>query len=241
MLPKSTYIRAVIFDLANTIVENKKGYNPRYEAQVLLGLPTKQHLRNLIFTLAADKPGMDSDEFAQALVKRTKGTIDERLVEEIKRIFLHNNECLQLRLDALHVLHELRSHDIKLGLLSNCTPFARLLVRDLELGKHFDTIVLSSDVGYMKPDPRIFMLTMKQINVSADETCVVGDKVKTDILGGTLAGCKTILFEIHNREVVMDPSLPVYAVIKSLSDILTLPLFKDYSTEPTVKSKEKLP
>lgn len=226
MTGKLPYIRAVIFDLANTIVENKKGFNPRYEAQVLLGLPTKQHLRNLIFTLAADKPGMDSDEFAEALVKRTKGKTDAYLVEEIKQIFLHNNECLQLRPDALYVLHELRSYGLKLALLSNCTPFAKLLVRDLELSKHFDTIVLSSNVGYMKPDPRIFMLTMKQMNVSANETCVVGDKVKTDILGGTLAGCKTILLEIHSREIVIDSSLPVYAVIKSLSDILTLPIFK---------------
>jgi putative hydrolase of the HAD superfamily len=227
-------IRAVIFDLANTIVENKKGFNPRYEAQVLLGLPSKQHLRNLIFTLSADKPGMDSDEFAEVLVKRTKGKPDEQLIEEIKQIFLYNNKCLQLRPDTLHVLHELRSHGIKLARLSNCTPFARLLVRDLELDKHFDSVVLSSDVGYMKPDPRIFMLTMKQLRVFPDETCVVGDKVKTDILGGTLSGCKTILLETRSREFVINSNLPVYAIIKSLSDILALPLFNGLFHEKTI-------
>lgn len=231
-------IRVVIFDLANTIIENREGFNPRNETQALLGLPSQQHVRNLLYTLSADQPGMTSDEFSLALVKRTKGKVDAQLVDAVKQIFLYNNQCLQLRPDALFVLSVLRSYGIKLGLLSNCTPFARLFVDDLKLNEYFDTIVLSSDVGYIKPDPRIFMLTMNRLCARPEETCVIGDKVKTDILGGTLVGCKTILLEIHSRKVVVNPKLPVYAIIRSLSDILTLPMFNDLNLNQT-KHKER--
>lgn len=221
-----TEVRAMIFDLANTIVEYKEGFNPRNEIQTLLGLPSQQHVRNLIYTLSADQPGMTSDEFSTAIVKRTKGEVDPALVEEIKNIFYYNNQCLKLRTDALYVLNTLRQKGVKLGLLSNCTPFARTLVEDLNLGNYFDTIILSSDVGYMKPDPRIFILTMRELCSTSEETIVIGDKVKTDILGGTLVGCTTVLMEVRSEEARLSPKLPIYAVIKSLSDILHLPFFK---------------
>ncbi|HIE24451.1 MAG TPA: HAD-IIA family hydrolase [Anaerolineales bacterium] len=42
-----------------------------------------------------------------------------------------------------------------------------------------------------KPEPYLFQLAMQRMNVSPEETLVVGDRLETDILGGQNAGCKT--------------------------------------------------
>lgn len=219
-------VSAVIFDLANTIVETLSAYRPRTKTQGLLGLPNEQYVRNLIYTVSADQPGMTPYEFCSALVRRVKGHPDDALIRGVYEIFDHNNSCFRLRPDALQVLQELRHRGNKLALLSNCTPFARPLVEKLSLPDYFDAIVLSSEVGYMKPDPRVFHLTLSEINADAAATCVVGDQIRTDVLGGALTGCRTILFSTASSGIVVNKRLPVDAVVGSLTDVLDLPFIR---------------
>ncbi len=42
-----------------------------------------------------------------------------------------------------------------------------------------------------KPAPYLFQLAMQKMEVSPEETLVVGDRLETDILGGQNVGCKT--------------------------------------------------
>ena len=44
-----------------------------------------------------------------------------------------------------------------------------------------------------KPSPYLFKLAMQKMNVKAEETLMVGDRLETDILGGQNAGCQTAL------------------------------------------------
>jgi 4-nitrophenyl phosphatase len=44
-----------------------------------------------------------------------------------------------------------------------------------------------------KPNAYLFELAMQRLNSSPQETLVIGDRLETDILGGSRAGCKTVL------------------------------------------------
>ena len=50
---------------------------------------------------------------------------------------------------------------------------SNLRAQDLE--KYFDEVVISGEVGYVKPDPRIFELTLQRMNIAASEAIFVDD------------------------------------------------------------------
>lgn len=67
-----------------------------------------------------------------------------------------------------------------------------------------------------KPNPTLFEFAMQRLQVSPEETLVIGDRLDTDILGGVNAGCKTALVltgistfeDATNFEVKPDLILP---------------------------------
>lgn len=217
-------VDAIIFDAANTVLENPSGFSPRKEAARLLQLPSAEYVRNLVYTLSADQPGMSERQFAETLVTRATGQPDPRLVKRIHEIWEQYNAAQRLRPDSIGVLRELRKRRKRLALVPNCTPFFKSFCRTNGFDELFDTIVLSCDAGLLKPDPRIFHMACQQVGVEPRNACVVGDKVKTDILGGVLAGCHTVLLETRYSQPVSHPKLPVHAVISRLSDLLHLPI-----------------
>lgn len=56
-------------------------------------------------------------------------------------------------------------------------------------------------IGARKPVQRFFREALRRVRVSPGQACVVGDQMFTDILGGNLIGCHTVLVDrIGSRE-----------------------------------------
>jgi len=94
------------------------------------------------------------------------------------------------------MLARLRDQGLQLGIVSN--TFIPGAVLDRHLAMHglrdfFPVRVYSSEVGYRKPNSRIFQLALRQMGVEAEQAIFVGDLVKTDIVGASRAGMRTIL------------------------------------------------
>ena len=67
----------------------------------------------------------------------------------------------------------------KIGLLSNdVSEWSAYLRRKHKLAALFDTVVVSGDAGYRKPDRRIYELTIDKLDCSADECVFIDDRVK---------------------------------------------------------------
>ena len=93
-------------------------------------------------------------------------------------------------------LAALRAAGIQLGIVSN--TFVPSVVLDRHLALHgllddFPLRIYSSEVGYRKPDRRIFDLALNALGVMATDTMFVGDLLKTDIIGARRAGLQTVL------------------------------------------------
>lgn len=56
----------------------------------------------------------------------------------------------------------------------------------------FDVVVISGEVGYSKPDPRIFEIALKRLGLEKEEVIFVGDQFDKDILGAYNAGITPI-------------------------------------------------
>lgn len=60
------------------------------------------------------------------------------------------------------------------------------------LEKIFDPIVISGEVGWIKPSPIIFQVALSKLGMSADQVVFVGDDPETDIKGAKNVGMKTV-------------------------------------------------
>ena len=81
----------------------------------------------------------------------------------------------------------------KLGVISNglaVKQWEKLI--NLSLHHFFDVVVTSEEVGYEKPDRRIFEAAVEKLGVAGEECVMVGDRLDTDIRGGNLAGMRTV-------------------------------------------------
>lgn len=100
---------------------------------------------------------------------------------------------LELRSCAKNILKKL-SRNYKLGLVSNFTyaPVIHAGLRKLNINQFFNAILVSHEVGWRKPHPKIFNEALKRLRVSAHETVYVGDSPLEDIKGAEATDMKTI-------------------------------------------------
>jgi len=101
------------------------------------------------------------------------------------------------------ILTELKNRGYKLGIITNTVTsreeHVRMALRRIDVEKYFDVIVTSVDVGFNKPDERIFSTALKALKVKPEEAVMVGNRISVDILGGNRMGMKTILYKWNER------------------------------------------
>jgi len=123
--------------------------------------------------------------------------------------------------DAIAVIQQLHQSGIKLGLVSN-TFFPGFTIDDVlrheGLLDYFPVRVYSSEVRYMKPNPKIVINALEQIGVPAHKTIYVGDRIRKDVKGASRVGMKTILMIGRGRPKPTGRVQPDY-VIRRLTEI----------------------
>jgi putative hydrolase of the HAD superfamily len=94
-----------------------------------------------------------------------------------------------------------RQNKYKIGLLSNIgRGFLDDFLPETERSILFDAVVLSRDIGMVKPDPRIFEFMADKLNVSPFE-CIVIDDMPSNIDGAEHADMQGILYKsIHQAQ-----------------------------------------
>jgi putative hydrolase of the HAD superfamily len=90
------------------------------------------------------------------------------------------------------VLAALRARDIRTGIVSNFDQRLHGLLGAFGLTPLLDTVVLPADAGAAKPDPRIFTVALRRLEVDPPDAVYVGDDAEDDIAGAAGAGLQAI-------------------------------------------------
>lgn len=93
-------------------------------------------------------------------------------------------------------LDRLRRAGVKMGIVSNTFVPGKTLdrhLREVGLLDFFPVRIYSSEVGYRKPNRKIFELALRQLDVRPDQSLFVGDLLKTDMIGARRMGMTTVL------------------------------------------------
>jgi HAD superfamily hydrolase (TIGR01509 family) len=102
---------------------------------------------------------------------------------------------------AVSLLKHLRDNGCSLGLVSNFADGdeGRDLLAHLKLTSYFDVVVFSGDVGWRKPDRRIFETTLSALHVEAREVLHIGDELRADIWGAGQCGMTTVWLNTNGQ------------------------------------------
>ena len=85
----------------------------------------------------------------------------------------------------------LRSHGVLTALVSNCADTTRSLLTELEIIPLVDAVVLSCEVGSMKPYPEIYVTALEELGVAAVDAVFIDDQ-PTFCVGAEAVGVRPI-------------------------------------------------
>lgn len=107
----------------------------------------------------------------------------ERIYEEFT-----SRECWRVAPGAKAVLERARHRGFRLAVVSNWDERLRPLLGSLEMAGWFDHIVVSREVGFTKPDSRIFHHACSLLQVPPEAAIHIGDSEREDVEGALAAG-----------------------------------------------------
>ena len=234
-------VRAVLFDFGHTLVDfyrTEEALHAAYEqirgrieAVAYMEVP---EMLDLVERVAG---GVDRlveqsyeerrlEELNQAqLLRDSLSTIGFDLPDDVIEHIVHLDHSAyssSLTVDPAvpRTLEELRSTGYAMGLVSNLTLRPDLVRQDLErlgLASFLQGTVFSSEVGFRKPDPRIFREALQRIGADAAETVFVGDRLLDDINGARAVGMRGVQTRQFRQEE--NPEIAPDAVIDHLTDL----------------------
>ncbi len=117
---------------------------------------------------------------------------------------------------VLEILADLKSKGFKLAVgSSGPSENVDLLLTSLKIKYYFDVIITAAEVKKGKPEPDVFLIVAKTLNINP-KNCIVIEDAPVGIEAAKRAEMKTIaLTTTHNKEELLDADL----IINNLTEI----------------------
>ncbi len=131
--------------------------------------------------------------------------------------------------DARETVEQLRARGLHVGLISNATDdgFIQRLTQRAGLHELMNPVLSSAAMPWRKPDARIFNYVLDEWRLDATAVVMVGDWPSTDILGAHRAGLRAVLIEERwpepphlDQEIADMELLEADAVVRELGELI---------------------
>lgn len=228
-------IRAVFFDLGNTIVDYHTGGIDDHEKDMLGLLRMRDHLARGGVRISFDDlvrvfyvPWMD------AMTRRAQSATEFDIRDFLRDLNLPAHIDFESLIREFHepaarfavengdirdCLRTLRDRNIRLGVISN-SPVPGVCHLDtlsrLDLARFFDGFIFSYDAGFRKPSREIFTLALESFGVPASDCVMVGDKYLLDIETPSAMGIRSFLYDSASRPVAQCPTITCFSELPLL-------------------------
>jgi len=183
-------IKAFIFDFGGVLARTED-YTPRHAWDERLGLPTG----------SVERAVHHSDIWIQAQLGRISPRVYWNGVAEL--LYMRKDDIDELRRDffsgdrlnhkLVALIRDLRDKRYPVALLSNESLQLESRLREYGIHDLFDHILISAQIGMMKPDPTVYRVALHTAGAAPHETVFIDDSL-VNVRGAQPLGIHTILF-----------------------------------------------
>ena len=186
-------VRELYFQAMKRQREESTQLHPEFDAVALWRTIVDEHATDFTRRLPAEKRA----QLPLFLAELTRGVSRRQL-----RLYPYVREVLAI----------LR-RSFPLALVTDAqSSWARGELHQVGLLNYFDPIVISGDLGYRKPDKRLFQQALDGMGVAAEHTLYVGNDMQRDIYGAREAGMKTVMFNSVQGKKTYEDCLPDFTI-----------------------------
>jgi putative hydrolase of the HAD superfamily len=104
-------------------------------------------------------------------------------------------------------------------LTNGAGPAQRKKVARFGLAEFFDTILVEGEIGFGKPDPRVYQLALSRLNLAARNAWMAGDNLEWDVAAPQQLGLFTIWIDRQGRGLPPSSSVRPDRVVRALSEL----------------------
>jgi putative hydrolase of the HAD superfamily len=213
--------RAVVFDLWQTLV------------------PWSAESARVMYDAMADAVDAPRDQFAEVWLSGRTGRETGPILDSVRWVFEQleldadpeviiglrrdwTRGALVPRPDAIPTLERLRERGHKLGLITVCSTDVAELWDASVFGGQFDATVFSCEVGFSKPDPRIYELCCRQLGLEPGMCLFVGDGANDELPGAERVGMAAVQLRAPGEELTEPGKQWQGRYVERLEEVLDL-------------------
>jgi beta-phosphoglucomutase len=166
-------LKGVIFDLDGVIVETVLLHFNAWKKMFY------EYGKEFTFEEYKKKvDGIPRLDGARAILKDLDEEELKKAAEKKQKYFLEllEKEGVKVYQSTIRLIKELKKNNIRVAVISsskNCLP----ILKRANIDSLFDVIITGNDIKKGKPDPEIFILACKKLNLSPSECVVIEDAV----------------------------------------------------------------
>ena len=204
--------RALLFDLDGTLAETDSLHLPTWVAVLRpYGVEVDEEFyresisgRNNLKIVEKLLPDLSAEE-GRKLAEAKEASFRERAVE------------LEPLPGLLAFMQEGRDRGLSLALVTNAPQEnVEAILLALELGEFFDEVVLSDEVGPVKPDPAPYRAALEKLRVTPEEALAFEDST-SGISSSVAAGIPTVgIASTQERETLLQAG--AFSVVRDFTD-----------------------
>ena len=204
-----TLIKAVLIDIDDTIFDFEKCSKNAFKKTLKkLNLPYKEKdflYFNKVNDILWTKQKLGELNINQVFIERSNMMSKYFGLDIEKEIF--NNLFVEFLYDEIEIVDEIEdllsylSNKYQIFAASNGVYDMQVnRIKKSNLDKYFKDIFVSDKIGFEKPDKRFFQKIMNITKFSNKDLIMIGDSIKSDIIGAKNSNIKSIYFNKENKK-----------------------------------------
>ena len=194
-------IKAIIFDLDNTLIDRQRAFEEMLIRKFHLLFNDEKQIENMI----EDIMEWDANGTVERIVVFKKWASKYNVTcitpEQLDKEWSNESGSIAFLYDDVKdTLIKLRKK-YKLAILTNGNAASqRRKLNTIDIYDLLDYTLVSSEYGIKKPDKKIFEYTANQLNLDTSECVYVGDNYNIDVVGSRNSGMTPIYVSRNNEE-----------------------------------------
>ncbi|MGV8150254.1 MAG: HAD family hydrolase [Candidatus Woesearchaeota archaeon] len=193
-------MKAIIFDLQGTLLENGIFPSPIKQARYILGV--RREFKDFVPIFEDALLTSTHESLAggfNAVAEAFDVSIENHTREQLVGMWNKNKLLSRPFPDTLNILSDLKK-EYRLILIANIDCFTKDVITKFGFNEYFSNIYLSCDIGMLKTNTDFFSNILKDTGLSSQDVLMVGDSIESDMKTASRLGIRTILIDRNNRQ-----------------------------------------